>query len=873
MNSLSNQKPIAFLIAATILLSAIAPLALSQERDDVSSEELNFFESKIRPVLIKECYGCHSAKTGAIKGGLMVDTKEALLMGGDGGPAIVPGELDESLLWSAINHEDYNMPPGKMMSDKVIADFKKWIEMGAPDPRVMKVTEVKSEITPEDVEKGREFWAFRKPVKPTVPAVSNESWPESEIDRFVLSKLEENELHPAGDADAETVLRRLTYGLIGLPPTPKQVTWMKNSFRRNPQAAIEKVVDDLLGSEQYGERWGRHWLDIARYGESTGREVNLTYSDAWRYRDYVIDSFNEDKPYDRFLQEQIAGDLLPVTTDEQWAENLVATGFLAMGPKTLAEQNGRQFRLDLIDEQVDVTSRAVLGVSVACARCHDHKFDPIPQSDYYAMSGIFENTSTHYGTIDTLQNRRPSNLLMLPVDDPGLKAKKKSRQELQELKDQLAETQGQFREAQRARLQLRRNGASSGDDAQRTIFSVARLSSQSAALEAKINSYDTNGNPNTYAMGVQEVDELRETRLLGRGEFDQPGQVVERGFPQVMCDEPIQLNSKNSGRLDLARWMGSDRNPLTARVMVNRIWQHMLGQAIVRTPENFGATGMAPTNPELLDWLAVKFVEKNWSVKTIVKEIALSHIYRTGSEYDAAAFEADPTNELLWRYEPRRLDAEAVRDSILAISGDLDAKRPYSSLVGNAGEGLVRDGVILSIASGTSPQQSSRRRRENRRSSMAGMAQQRSGSAATTIDQSVGYRSVYLPIVRDNIARSLDVFDFAESSMIVGTRETSNTPDQGLYFLNNTFVIRQSEQIARRLMAESSDVESQVRSAFLWAYGREATAGEISAARDFYESFEVSNGAYRGDRSDAAMRKLSALCQGILASAEFRFLN
>ena len=875
MDITAHTKPIQTLatsmLVAAFLFIAVTPTVFAQE---LAREELNFFESKIRPVLIKECYGCHSAKTGASKGGLMVDTKEALLLGGDSGPSIVPGDLDESLLWSAINHEDYNMPPGKMLSDKVIADFRTWIEMGAPDPRVMKVSEIRSEITADDVKKGREFWAFKKPTKPNVPEVKNESWPQSGIDHFVLAKLEQNNLEPADDADAETVLRRLTYGLAGLPPTPKQVSWMQKNFRHDPQTAVEKVVDDLLAQEQFGERWGRHWLDIARYGESTGREVNLTFSDAWRYRDYVIDSFNDDKPYDRFVQEQIAGDLLPVNTDEQWSENLIATGFLAMGPKTLAEQNGRQFRLDLIDEQVDVSSRAVLGISVACARCHDHKFDPIPQADYYAMSGIFENTSTHYGTIDTLQNRRPSNLLVLPVDDPALKSKQKTPKELQDLKDQLAEVQEKFREATRARRMQRKGNGTSDNAGKNRVLSVARLSAQSAALEAKLNSYDSDGNPHTYAMGVQEVDRFTETRLLDRGEFDRLGQVVERGFPQVLCDAPVKLNQNNSGRLDLARWMGSDRNPLTARVMVNRIWQHMMGQAIVRTPENFGATGMSPTHPELLDWLAVKFVEENWSIKTIVREIALSRIYRTGSEYRSAAFEVDPANELLWRFEPRRLDAEALRDSILAISGDLKTERPYGSVVGDAGEGLVRDGVIFSVGD-KSAQRPSMRQRNGRRmgSTMSSMASRRPSGAVTVIDQDLNYRSVYLPVVRDNIARSLDVFDFAESSMIVGTRETSNTPDQGLYFLNNQFVIKQSEQFARQLMAENSDIESQIGAAFLIAYGREATAGEISAARKFYEKFEVPTGGTRRDRDNAALKKLAALCQGILASAEFRFLN
>jgi hypothetical protein len=872
--SIANSESLFRLIAVFVMTVWSCSVVSGQE---LSTDQLNFFESKIRPVLIKECYGCHSAKTGATKGGLMVDTKEALLIGGDSGPSIVPGDLDESLLWSAINHEDYNMPPGKMLSAKVIADFKVWIEMGAPDPRVIKAANIKSEITSEDVEKGREFWAFKKPTKPAVPKVNDDAWATTDIDHFVLAKLELNGLTPAVDADAETVLRRLTYALVGLPPTPQQIGWMKDSFNRDPETAIAKLVDELLATDQFGERWGRHWLDVARYGESSGREVNLTFPDAWRYRDYVIDSFNSDKPFDRFIQEQIAGDLFPVKTDEQWAENLTATGFLAIGPKTLSEQNGRQFQLDLVDEQVDVTSRVVLGVSVACARCHDHKFDPIPQTDYYAMSGIFENTSTHYGTIDTLQNRRPSNLISLPVEDPALKPGKLSRAELKNLQDELAQAKSDLRDALRLRIQRRRGNQT--DAQQSSVQSIARLSTKVGAFEAKLASYDAKGNPVAQVMGVQEVDQLRETRLLGRGEFDQPAQVVQRGFPQVLCETPVNLNAKTSGRLELARWMGSDQNPLTARVMVNRIWQHLMGHAIVRTPENFGATGQHPTHPALLDFLAVKFVEENWSVKQIVREIALSHIYRTSSRFNEDHFAADPSNELIWRYEPRRLDAEAIRDSILSLSGQLDLERPYASIVARSGQGLVRNGVILAAGGQNSDGKSNNRETTSRRgrNRMQGLTQMGMGSgnrgSIAVIDQPVTFRSVYLPIVRDNIARTLDVFDFAESSMVIGTRETSNTPDQGLYFLNNDFVIEQSEHFARRLMKESSQVEQQVRTAFLWAYGREATSGEVAAARKFYSEFDVPNRRFRRDRDSEALQKLSVLCQGILGSAEFRFLN
>ena len=862
------------LVIANVIFITTGFTVAAQE---LSTEQLNFFEAKIRPVLIKECYGCHSAKTGATKGGLMVDSKEALVLGGDSGPAVVAGNLDESLLWSAINHEDYNMPPGKMLSAKVLADFKTWIEMGAPDPRVMKIEDIRSEISAKDIENGREFWAFKHPEKPELPRVTNTAWPQSEIDRFVLAKLEEKNLSPADDATAEAVLRRTTFVLTGLPPTAEQIDWIKESYARNPQQAIAMLVDELLDSPQFGERWGRHWLDVARYGESSGREVNLTFPNAWRYRDYVIDSFNNDKPYDRFIQEQIAGDLLPVKTDQQWAENLTATGFLALGPKTLSEQNGRQFRLDLVDEQVDVTSRVILGVSVACARCHDHKFDPIPQTDYYAMSGIFENTSTHYGTIDTLQNRRPSNLLQLPIADPKLAAQKISSKELAAIRAKLKTSQDDLAEAQRQRIQQRRKGTAGNSGQPNAFLNVARLSSMSAALESQLNSYDEAGNRVTQVMGVQEVDKLQPTRLLGRGEFDQPGQVVDRGVPQVLCSTGGKFDKRSSGRAELAAWLGSDQNSLTARVMVNRIWQHMMGQAIVRTPENFGATGQSPTHPALLDWLAVKFVEENWSVKKLIREIAVSRIFRSGSTFNENAFTADPTNELLWRYQPKRLDAEAIRDAMLAIAGELDTQRPYASLVNVAGQGLVRDGIILA-ASQPTPTKATRgdRRKRNRSSGGNGMMSMSSDRGSITrIDQPAKFRSVYLPVVRDNVTRSMGVFDFAESSMVIGTRETSNTPDQGLYFLNNQFVVDQSEAFARRLMAESNEPSDQIKQAFLLAYGRESTENELAAAREFYENFSVSGSRFSRGRSrdETALKKLSALCQGIFASAEFRFLN
>ncbi len=858
------------------MLVSIVPGSFASAQG-IDTEAEKFFEARIRPVLVRECYGCHSSKS-QVKGGLWLDTREGSQAGGDSGPAVVPGDLEESLLWNAINHVDFNMPPGKDLSQDIIADFKEWIEMGAPDPRSQVIHKVNSTITPADIEKGKEFWSFRKPVKNKVPENDESKWAKTDIDYFVLAKLNEHGLEPSPDTDPNTFLRRLSFDLIGLPPSPQQVSWFEKQWKKDPDQAVEKVVDALLARPEFGERWGRHWLDVSRYAESTGKEQNLTYPHAWRYRDYVIDSFNEDKPYDRFIQEQIAGDLLPVKADEQWAENLVATGFLAMGPKTLTEQNGRQFELDLIDEQIDVTTRVVLGVSVACARCHDHKFDPIPQSDYYALSGIFKSMTTHYGTMDTFQNRRPSNLLILPIEDLSYFDEDISENELASLKKQLDEKRRELNDLRRQRRQARTG--SNPSNPQQFIAKFGRLSAEVGSLESRINSYDENGHPYTYGMGVQTTDRPVNARLLVRGEFDKPSEEIPRGFPQVISDEPVVIDRDSSGRLELARWMTDESNPLTARVMVNRIWLHMFGNGIVKTPENFGATGQLPTHPELLDYLAVEFMENEWSIKNVIREIAISRVYRSSSDFDKRSFETDPENKYVWRVEPRRLDAEVIRDSILKISGELDSTRPRASLVAKIGTALVRDGNLVSpgaLSSIANMRMGMNENTDRPRSRMRGRRRQfaeQLRSAITVIDQPVKYRSVYLPIIRDNVPRALDVFDFAESSMVIGKRESSNTPDQGLYFLNNDLVIEQSDAMARRLMRESDDVREQIKMAFLLAFGRGPTAKELKAVEKFYREFESSiSPEYRDRYRNDEMKRLSAICQAMMASAEFRFVN
>ncbi|MCA9214457.1 MAG: PSD1 domain-containing protein [Planctomycetales bacterium] len=875
-------KTLAIYFCSIFLVANVLRTAIAQ----TDQAQRAFFESKIRPVLVKECYGCHSNKSGNAKGGLRLDTRELMHIGGESGPAIVPGDLDESLLYNAITHQDFVMPPRKQLNADVINDFRLWIEAGAFDPRTTAPKTFRSSITSADIAKAkRSEWSFQRPVLHKLPAVNDTKWARSDLDHFVLAKLEENQLRPSSDAQSHEILRRLCYDLIGLPPTPEQIEYFNRYWNADADKAIRFVVDQLLDAKQFGERWGRHWLDVARYAESTGREVNMTYPHAWRYRDYVIDSFNEDKPYDRFLREQLAGDLLSVDSDEEWAENLIATTFLVIGPKALSERNRVQSAADLADEQIDTTTRVILGMSVACARCHDHKFDPIPQTDYYAMAGIFRNMESFYGSpaskfgnVGGLQNRNSSNLIWLPVRDAMPIEKPIGKSGVDKLEEQLQETMTQL-----AELRRQRRNPQASQNRQGTVASQARLRTRAEYLSAKLGSYDDDGNPISLCMGVQEVKFPKDVRLLVRGEIDQPAQIVERNVPQVLRDKPIRIKNGSSGRLEMAEWISSKNNPLTARVMVNRIWQHMFGERIVRTTENFGSSGEAPTHPELLDSLAVEFMKSGWSVKHMIRTIATSRTYRMSSKFDAKSFEADPENHLLWRATPRRLDAEALRDSMLFVSGELEFSRPHASEVAKAGYMRVRNGNLINpgeltmmggMAGGgmmTAPTSIRDRFRNSDRDARQRLfdIRRQVESGNKLLDMvNANFRSVYLPAVRDNLPRSLDVFDLPDSSIVTGRRESSNTANQALYLMNNDFVIQQSRAFAKRLLAEHDALDKCIKHAFVLAYGRDAKKDEVKAASDFISELQRTSG-----RRFKQENAIAAVCQSLFASAEFRYID
>lgn len=880
-----------------VLVACRCPDSLrGAEPNPATPEGIAFFETKIRPVLIDHCYRCHSDDGQGVRGGLLVDSRHGLRDGGDSGPAIVPGELEESWLWNAINYEDFRMPPNRKLSPETIADFRRWIEMGAPDPREAETQTVETNLTPEQIEAGKQFWAFQKPLAGEPPETVDASWAITEVDRHILHGIESAGLRPASDANPYQLLRRLHFDLHGLPPSVTAIERFLSGWRTDPDAAVRREVDRLLESPRFGERWGRHWLDVARYAESSGKESDMTFPHAWRYRDYVIDSFNADKPYDRFVREQIAGDLLPAETDEEWTENLIATGFLAIGPKGIAEQNPRQFRADLIDEQIDTTTRAILGISVACARCHDHKFDPIPQTDYYALAGIFESTDTFFGGVPSQRIRRASDLLILPIPDPNPFDRSISRGQRDGLEARLAELRRELAETRRVTLRPASPAetpsgsptAMANRDPARRLLNRAVLDRQIAGITAQLAAVDDDGQPLSLCMGVQARHRPVNARVLVRGEINRPAQEVERGFVQVIGPSSGPIDSDSDGRLELARWLTSPENPLTARVMVNRIWQHLIGAPLVAETDNFGASGSPPTHPQLLDLLAVRFMESGWSVKQMVRLITGSRVYRLSSSVDPATRPIDPENRLLSHGHVRRLEAEAIRDAMLAVSGTLETARPRASLIATYGLTILGpDGQPPRLPIGRSPNAAA--------FPAAGFTSNGHGSA-----DSANYRSVYLPIARNSVPRPLEVFDFADPTMLVGGRDTSDTANQSLYLLNHPLVIRLSDDFAEQLRRTSRSPRQSIRLAFLAAYGRPATLEELRRAERFMREVAddrpatpparptFAEGRFRGDPRGRFTRTpptdgraaptddnepLRQFCQALFVSAEFRYLQ
>ncbi len=714
---------------------------------DPTPAQLQFFESRVRPVLADHCYKCHSQHAEKVKGGLLLDSRAGLLKGGDTGPAIVPGDPVQSLLVKAIRYTDpdLQMPPkGGKLPENVIADLITWIQMGAPDPRSAPSTSFAAK------DSAKTHWAWQPLTKPAVPQVQDTAWPKTPIDNFILAKLEEKHLKPNPPADKRTLIRRATFDLIGLPPTPEEVD---DFLHDDSPDAFAKVVDRLLASPHYGERWGRHWLDVARYSDTKGqirRQIeDPNYPFAWTYRDYVIRSFNEDKPFNVFIIEQLAADKLPASRRNP--TNLCALGFLTVGDRFMEMQN------DIINDRIDVVSKGFLGLTVSCARCHDHKFDPIPTKDYYSLRGVFASCA----------EPQIEPVILKTVGGSEYNDYYKQRMDLEREKDELGL---KLRELRRARdrqglRELRRE--------------LRENQSKIAHLEL------THPGAPPRAMVLEDKVKPQDSPVFLRGDPGNKGPTVPRHFLEVIAGSTPPPFTNGSGRLDLAWAIASKQNPLTPRVMINRIWLHHFGEGFVSTPDDFGMTSEPPSHPELLDYLASRFIEGGWSIKRIHRLILLSSVYQESSGNNPRYAEIDPNNRLLWRANIRRLEFEALRDSLLAIGGDLDPTM-YGRPVDIEKEPFVTR------------------------------------------------RTIYGRVDRADVADVLVNFDFANPDLPTGRRHETTVPQQALFLMNSPLVIEQAKRlVALPAFRDGDDTKARIEFLYNRIYQRPPRPEEVSLGLAF----------------------------------------
>lgn len=945
-----------------------------------SAADMTHFEQRIRPLLIANCIDCHGPDKQ--KGGLRLDSRAGWQNGGDSGPAIVPGKLDESRLWRAVTYvdRDLKMPPKRKLKDSEIADLKLWIESGAPDPRDAVASSTDKHKQPRA---DASFWSFQPPRNHPQPSVENKSWPTNSIDRFILAKLEAAKLTPAPDADTHTLLRRLSFDLTGLPPTSEDLTSQN----------YEKLVDRMLASEAFAERFASHWLDITRFAESSGGGRSLPFKDAWRFRDYVIESIRDNAPMDRMITEQLAGDLLPAADSATKRRQLTATGFLALGPTNYEEQDKGMLRMDIVDEQLDTMGRAFLGLTIGCARCHDHKFDPISARDYYALAGILRSTKTLKNYTDNVAHWIDTPL---PLDGEAEIAMQKHEQQVAVLKDEIDALKDDLRDAGSADLRKRKtiaisdlpgivvddsvaqkvgmwknstafapyigegyvsdhdmgkgektitftpklpkagryevrvafnagpgraesvtatilhadgedlkaikmatdklkglqfaslgtfrfeangqgfvlisNAASQGyvtvdavqflpveEKADETIAkkdsnTAKQLKTRLSDLEKQLKELQKGKSERPDAMSVAEDTAPEDAKIHIRGSTRNLGAAVPRGFIQAAMrpNAPV-IPADASGRLQLAQWITSRENPLAARVMVNRVWHWIFGAGIVRTTDNFGSTGEAPSHPELLDHLAIQFMEDGWNLKRLVKQMVMSRTYRmssmelrakgeefqsretSDSSLSALRSSPDPDNRLLSRMNRKRLDAECIRDAMLVAAGTLD--RAFGGPgVSEAKAVDANDQKIQNLEYGY-------QFNDTRRSLYT-----------------AAFRNVRHPL--------FEVFDFADINQPIAQRTTSTVATQALFLMNSPKVIEQARAAADLVLKSSDDNARRIQTAFQNSLQRNPTDKEQSQVRDYLES-SASGNASAEDTRDLWARFI----QTLWATPEFRFLD
>ena len=830
--------------------------ATAEDQATPSQEQLNFFESKIRPVLVEHCYECHAAESKIVQGGLRVDHRDGLLMGGDSGAAILPKQAEKSLLLKALRHEDIKMPPKRKLPDSVIKDFESWIAMGAPDPRVAK--EPKS-LRTIDLAEGRKHWAFQPVVAAAVPDVTNATWPLDPLDRFVLARLDAKGLKPVAEADRFTWLRRVSLDLTGLPPSPTEIeAFVKDDSPR----AFETVVDRLLKSRAFGERWARHWLDLTGYADMMGTSNNVFAEHAWRYRDYLIEAFHKDKPFDRFVREQIAGDLLAADSPQEKAENITATGFLMVGDVEIVEPDKAKLEADHIDTQVAKIGTAFLGMTLNCVRCHDHKFDPIGLVDYYGVAGMLRSSpSTHkipFGVWSLLNSTElpetPEQLAArqkLEADQAakltGWKAEReKLTTEKKSVDEQLAAID---RDSQNQAASQAGGETASGTQAEKAALTKRRdeLNEQLKKLGPQIQHAEFFASKVPKAFAMSDGQQPADMPIYIRGNPYAPGEIVPRGTIRVASWEQFQpIPAGQSGRLQLADWLADRRNPLTPRVAVNRTWQKLFGEGLVRSVDYFGTRGEKPSHPELLDHLATRFMQTGWSQKQLIRSIVLSRTYRLSSSNDAEAMQVDPDNRLLWRMNRIRLDAESLRDQLLAVSGEL--------VPSNGGPGLVLEEVENCgglVQQGVNPPSYNHRR-------------PRAGEEFV--------RTIYLPVMRTNTAthdRLRSFFDFVNPAQIAGQRSQTVVPTQALFVMNNDLFRKRAKALADQLIVATPQPEARLTQLWLRVFNRPISPAERDDVLAFLAQLEATL-----ETTDAAAReslRWQELCHSLLASNEFLF--
>lgn len=756
----------------------------------VTAQDHAFFEKRVRPILANRCFACHGPHAGEGQAGLRLDSMAGILKGGRSGPAVVPGSAAQSLLIHAINHDTLlQMPPKSKLPLGEVAVLTEWVDTGAHWP------EHEPAPAPEAIARSdgfsaeeRSHWAFQPLKAPAMPPG------ESAVDALLGIGQSRAGLRPVAASDKRALIRRATLDLHGLLPTPDEV---RRFLADTSDDAFARVLDRLLASPRYGERWGRHWLDVARYSDSNGMDDNIVHGDAWRYRDYVIRAFNQDKPYDEFVREQLAGDILTDWSDANRAEGLVATGFLMLGPKMVGEDDPVKQKLDFADEQLATTARAFMALSIDCARCHDHKFDPIRSADYYSMLGIFTSTKT------VLTYRVTSKLNATAL------ASAEENRRLSEIEKRFdyhsdfvtnynqATTPKQVVEAQRA----------AEDDALAEYYSIPK------------------------AMAVAEGD-AADLPLMINGNHLTPGPIAPRRFPAILAGEQQgPIASQGSGRLELAQWLTSKDHPLTARVMVNRIWKWHFGEGIVQTPDNFGKLGEPPDHPELLDWLALQFQASGWSVKSMHRRIMLSDAYQRSSRRTEGHAEADPDNRQFSHANRRRMEAETLRDALLAVSDRLDLATggktiPHKNFVNLNAQSRSRDPALY----------------DSRR------------------------RSVYLPVLRSALYEMFAAFDFANPSTSNGARGATMVAPQALFMLNSDSVDEASAGFAARLARQipGSDAERIVLAHEI-AFSRPSERDETESWGAFLDRYEAATG-----NRDAAWK---AMCRILIASNEFLYIQ